>query len=215
MRIVSVNTSAVRHVTRGERSYSTAIFKAAQTGPVGVHSLGLEGDDQSDKRHHGGPTQAVYALSTQEYDHWRSELNRDIPLGLMGENLSIDGLDDSTVCVGDIWRIGTVELQVTKTRAPCATLAMAMELPAFPKAFLARLRVGPYFRVLQEGTLCVGDEAKVLHKDTAGLTCPEVTRLMYLTNDERDAWKRAAAVDALCPKWKAKFLARADGDHSS
>lgn len=209
MIVRSVNTSPIQSVHRRGKQVSTAIFKQPNLGRVRVGPLGLAGDDQADKRHHGGPQQAVYALAFGEYEHWRQELAREIPIGLMGENLTIEGLDDTTICIGDIFRIGTTELQVSKTRAPCATLAMAMEDPTFPKRFLARLRVGPYFRVLKEGELGVGDRVEKLRADPAGLTCPEVTRLRYLATDEHDAWAKAAAVETLCPAWRENFRQRA------
>ncbi|MBL9001554.1 MAG: MOSC domain-containing protein [Phycisphaerae bacterium] len=209
MRVHSVNVSPVRTVERNGRTVSTAIFKRPTTTGVRIGRLGLAGDDQADKKHHGGPEQAVYALALSEYLYWREELRRDIPIGLMGENLTIDGLDDAAVCIGDVFRIGTAELQVSKTRAPCATLAMAMDDAGFPKRFLAKLRVGPYFRVLREGEVGIGDAVEKIHTDPAGLTCPEATRLMYLAQDEREAWARAAEVATLCPVWRDKFRARA------
>lgn len=211
MRVVSVNVSPVRSVNRGERVVQTAIFKQPVAGSVAVGLLSIAGDDQADKRHHGGPHQAVYALSVQEYDHWRAELARTIEFGLMGENLTIDGLDDGELCIGDVLGIGSVQLQVTKTRAPCATLAMAMQMPTFPKLFLARRRVGPYFRVIKEGQVSPGDDVRLVERDPARLSCMDATWLMLLAEHEPERWRRAAEIPALCPRWKEKFLSRAAG----
>ena len=212
MIVRSVNVSPIRQVVRKDKTVSTAIFKQPVLGRARVGPLGLAGDDQADKRHHGGPQQAVYGLALEQYEHWRAELKREIPIGLMGENLTIEGLDDASICIGDVFRIGTAELQVSKTRGPCSTLAMAMEDPTFPKHFLAMLRVGPYFRVLKEGDVGVGDRVEKLRSDPAGLTCMEVTRLMYLAKDDREGAARAAAVETLSPDWRERFRARLTGD---
>jgi MOSC domain-containing protein YiiM len=210
MRITSVNTSVVREILHEGSLVPTGIFKQPAAGRIRVGKLGLEGDAQADKVHHGGPDMAVYAFSADEYAYWNAQNNTAHPAGTFGENLTIQGLDDSALCIGDVLRIGAgLVVQVSVPRAPCFKLGIAVGDAAFPKAFLARLRVGAYFRVLEEGDVGAGDSVRLDARDPAGLTVSEVARLMYFAKAERDAWAAAAGHEALHPRWREKFAAKA------
>jgi MOSC domain-containing protein YiiM len=207
VRVVSVNVSSLRSATVSGRTVQTGIFKKPAAGDVRVHSLGLEGDEQGDKRAHGGVHMALYAYTVENYDYWRRELGRPaMAFGTLGENLTIEGLDESTVCIGDRFRVGgEVEVEVSVPRAPCATLAMVMGDAEFPKRFLASLRLGFYLRVVREGRVRAGDGIERVHSDAARLSIAEVARLMFFDKENKAAIARAAEVEALSPKWRDRF----------
>lgn len=207
MQVVSVNVGPVRCVQHNGRDVHTAIRKSPVVGPVRVTLLGLEGDQQADKENHGGEHMAVYAYTVSNYDYWRAELaNPTLAHSTFGENLTIDGLDEADVCIGDRFRVGPeVELEVSVPRAPCSKLAMVMDNPGFPKRFLATGRVGFYLRVVREGSVSRGDHVERTRLDPARLSIAEVARTMYFEKDNRAAVARAAGVLALAPRWRERF----------
>jgi MOSC domain-containing protein YiiM len=212
MRIVSINVSKVREVTLSDGSSSgrTGIFKQPTSGPVRLETRGFAGDEQADRRHHGWPTQAAYAFSMQEYAYWNKTLGRtDLAYGLFGENLTVDGLDDEAICIGDIYTIGSARVQVTFPRVPCSTLAMAVNDKSFVKAFLARRRCGPYFSVLSSGAVAIGDSLVLESADPARLSLSEAMYLMHEAENATERWEAAARILALDTRWQTKFLAKA------
>ncbi len=139
------------------KSYKTGINKAVVNAAVMVDALGLVGDAVCNKKHHGGPDQAVLLEGSLTLDWWAAELGHDMPFGTFGENLVIGGLDNRDVAVGDRFHIGEIVLEATSPRSPCNTLAARMGDPGFSRAFLSAGRPGIYCRVVQPGTLQPGN----------------------------------------------------------
>jgi MOSC domain-containing protein YiiM len=136
----------------------TAIDKRPVEGPVKVHKLGIHGDVQASRVHHGGEDQAVYAYSQEDADYWSGELQRDIPAGTFGENLRVAGIDPTGAVIGERWKIGLdVELEVTSPRTPCATFQRVLGEPKWVKRFTDAGRVGSYLRVIKTGSISAGD----------------------------------------------------------
>ncbi|MDD7836118.1 MULTISPECIES: MOSC domain-containing protein [Paenarthrobacter] len=136
----------------------TAIDKRPVEGPVKVHKLGIHGDVQASRVHHGGEDQAVYAYSQEDADYWSGELQRDIPAGTFGENLRVAGIETTGAVIGERWRIGLdVELEVTSPRTPCATFQRVLGEPTWVKRFSEAGRVGAYLRVIKTGSISAGD----------------------------------------------------------
>lgn len=149
----------------------TAIDKRPAEGPVKVHRLGLQGDIQANRVHHGGPDQALYAYAQQDADYWSRELGRDLPPGSFGENLRVAGIDVTGAVIGERWRIGLdVEVEVTSPRTPCATFQRRMREPHFVKRFTEEGRVGTYLRVIRTGTIQAGDHIHRLYVPRHGIT---------------------------------------------
>ena len=149
----------------------TAIDKRPVEGPVRVHRLGLHGDIQANRVHHGGADQAVYAYSQEDADYWTAELQRDLPPGIFGENLRVTGVDATGAVIGERWKIGQdVELEVTSPRTPCAVFQRRLMEPRFVKRFAAAGRVGTYLRVVRTGTIQAGDPIHPLYVPTHGVT---------------------------------------------
>lgn len=137
---------------------TTAIDKRPVAGLVNFRKLGLFGDVQVDREHHGGYDQAIYAYSQEEADYWSKELGRPVTPGLFGENLRTQGIETTDAVIGTRWRIGTALLEVTSPRTPCATFAERMGESQWVKRFTQVGRVGCYLRVIQTGKAQAGDK---------------------------------------------------------
>src|SRR5882762_1888726 len=138
--------------------------KRPVAGPVRALELGLAGDEQADQDHHGGVDQAVYAFAREDLDRWEKVLGRTLSPGQFGENLTTLGVDLFMTVIGERWRVGEVEFEVSCPRVPCATFQEFLGEPAWVKRFTADGRPGAYLRVLTEGELTVGQHIEVLYR---------------------------------------------------
>jgi MOSC domain-containing protein YiiM len=155
MQLISVNIGKAQPIAA--KSGQSGIYKRPTTVPVQVTAQGLAQDTIVDTENHGGLDQAVYVYTVEDYAWWAHTLGRALAPGTFGENLTVAGAESASWLVGDTLRIGGVRLQVTSPRIPCVTLATRMEDPQFVKRFVQAERPGVYCRVLQTGSLCVGD----------------------------------------------------------
>lgn len=170
-RLLAVNV--VHEVVRGPSRY-TAIDKRPVDGPVEVGPLGLAGDKQCSKQH-GGVDKALYAFAREDAEWWSAELDREIPPGLFGENLTTEDLDVNGALIGERWRIGrNVVVEVRMPRDPCANLAFRMGIPKFHRRFLAVGRPGAYLAVVTGGTIRAGDPIRVVSRPERGSTVAEL-----------------------------------------
>lgn len=158
MKLLSVNTSGPKLLEQGDRKIKTGILKMPVEEPVQVGELGLEGDVQVSKKHHGGPDQALYLYSAEDYAWFSEQVGRDLAPGTFGENLTLSGFGTSDVYIGDRFVVGEVLLEVTAPRIPCATFAARMNDTGFVKRFKEAERPGVYVRVLRTGEVHAGDE---------------------------------------------------------
>ncbi len=206
MRIISVNVGRPRTVTWRGRSVTTAIFKSPATGRVPVGRLNLEGDGQADLSVHGGTDKAVYLYPAEHYPDWRREFPElDLPWGMFGENLTVEGVGEDGVHVGDRLRLGTAEVVVTQPRLPCYKLGLRFGRDDIVKRFLASERTGFYVAVAQEGDVGVGDTIQVLARDPQGITVGDVTRLYVRDKRNVEKLRRVLQVAALPEGWRSQF----------
>lgn len=175
MEIVSVNVAKPRVVTIGGKSVSTGIYKEPANGRVLIRRLNLDGDAQADLRVHGGENMAVYAYPVEHYPFWEEQLGRTkLPHGQFGENLTVRGLTEEGVRVGELYRIGGALLQVTQPRIPCFKLVYRMDAgPGFAKRFMESRRMGFYFRVIEEGEVGPGDTFELIESNEESVTIAE------------------------------------------
>jgi MOSC domain-containing protein YiiM len=150
----------------------TAIDKRLVLGRLDVGRLGIAGDRQVDRKHHGGPDKAVYAYAEEDVAHWADELGRELPPGTFGENLRTRGLDVTGALVGERWRIGAdgLVVEVTQPRIPCATFQAWLGEPRWVKRFTEHGAPGAYLRVVSEGTVGAGDDVEVVHRPGHGVS---------------------------------------------
>lgn len=137
-------------------SWRSAIYKLPVSGPVWAGKTDLAGDGQADLRVHGGPDKAVYAYPSEHYPAWQAELGLEMPYGAFGENLTVDGLLEGEVCIGDVYRAGEALLQISQPRGPCWKLARRWGVKDLAARYSLTGRTGFYLRVLQEGYLAPG-----------------------------------------------------------
>lgn len=211
MQLISVNIGEERPLKNGKRTGTSAIFKEPTTQPVAIGKLGLAGDVIIDTENHGGVDQAVYVYGRPDYDWWEGHIGRTLPNGIFGENLTISGLESATFTIGDRLQVGSVLLEVTAPRIPCASLAARLEDPQFVKKFRFAERPGLYCRVIETGTVTAGDPVTYLPLSENGITISESFRFFYKHDDLDVATIRrylAAPIDIRSRHWFEDELAK-------
>jgi MOSC domain-containing protein YiiM len=192
----------------GPDGVPSAFVKLPVDHRVGVHALGLVGDEQADPTVHGGPEKAIYGYAGGHYPAWRSEHPEHADLlvpGAFGENLTIDGLDEDQIRVGDVHGIGSALLQVCQPRQPCFKLALHFRDNQLPKAMVRSGRAGWYYRVLKTGTLAAGDRVRLIERPQPAF---RFSRLISIIN-HGDASVEEIASMAAMPQLAAWIRTRA------
>ncbi len=177
-RVRSVNVGRPREIVVGERHIRTSIWKEPVAGRVAVRGVNLVGDDQSDRRVHGGDRKAVYAYAREDLDWWGTALGRELAAGTFGENITTEGIDVSGAREGERWQIGTTVLEVTQPRLPCYKLEARMDRPGFSTEFIDGGRPGAYLRIVQAGEIGTGDVVRVHSRPDDAPSMAEVTARM-------------------------------------
>jgi ferredoxin-NADP reductase/MOSC domain-containing protein YiiM len=204
--VLSVNVGLPRDIEWKGRVVHTGSWKYPVQGRCLARRLGLDGDGQGDLAGHGGEQRAVLAYQMDSYRYWQAQLRRsDFVYGQFSENLTIDGLPDDSVCVGDVFRIGTAVFEVTQPRVTCYRVGIRMNMPTMAALLTSNGRPGFYMRVLQEGEIGAGDEIVKLREAKERMTIEEVNALLYSSAHPRDQLQRALRIDALSPGWQASF----------
>jgi MOSC domain-containing protein YiiM len=176
-RLLSVNLAELRDLrVLDGRTIRTGIFKEPVPGPVMARRDGLEGDAIGDPSVHGGEEKAVYAYSQSDVEWWEAELDRELPEGFFGQNLTLAGVDASGALVGERWRVGGALFEVAGPRLPCFKLAARVGDRGFERRFGKAARPGAYLRVLEEGELSPGDAVELEERPDHGVTVALVSR---------------------------------------
>ena len=190
-----------------ERPWTSAIRKEPITGQVWAGREGLSGDQQYDRVGHGGPDRALLMYSAEHYPRWRQEWGRkDVGPGGFGENLTVCGLTEDSTCVGDIFELHEVRVEVSSPRSPCNNLARRHGIPDLVKTILQNHRSGWYLRVLQEGWLEAGMELRLADRPFPQWTIRRVAQVQRMRADLSEDARLLAACPALQSEWRAKLL---------
>jgi len=180
-RVRSVNVGGPARIgTWRGRPVGSGIVKTPVAGRVRVAGVNLAGDVQVDRRVHGGPDKAVYAYAGEDEAWWAGELEREIPPGMFGENLTTEGVDCSGAVVGERWRAGSVLLEVSQPRMPCFKLGLRFGDPRMLRRFARASRPGAYLRIVEEGELGAGDAIEVVDRPDHGVTIRLVSDAVLL-----------------------------------
>ena len=207
-RLLSVNVGLPRDIDWKGRIVHTGIWKNPVRGRRRVGRLNLDGDGQGDLDGHGGEQRAVFVYQIESYRHWQEQLKRtDFVHGQFGENFTIEGLPDDTVCIGDIYQIGSALFEITQPRVTCYRVGIRMNEPRMPALLTSSGRPGFYFRVLREGEVGAGDEIVKVGEANERMTVAEVNALLYSPNHPHDRLERALRIEALSPGWRSSFEA--------
>lgn len=211
MKLIAVNAGLPREVASERGAVLTSIFKTPVSGRVAIRGHNVAGDRQADLRVHGGPSKAVYAYPGEHYDFWRRELpGVDLPHGAFGENLTMEGLLEHDVHVGDRLRIGSAELWVTQPRMPCFKLGIRLNRPGVVQQFLASRRSGFYLAVAVEGDVAAGDAIDVIERHPAGVSIPELLRMQLRETRDPGRLRVALAIPVLSESWRSDLAKRLD-----
>ena len=205
-RLVSVNVGKPKRVHWRDKIVNTGIWKTPVDGPVMVRRLNIDGDGQGDLAGHGGEQRAVMVYQTESYDFWTNYLRRDdLAPGNFGENFTVTGLADDEVCIGDRYRIGDAEFEVTQPRVTCFRVGMRLNESAMPNLLVLQRRPGFYFRVITEGNVRAGDDIVRTRRGRHELSVADVDALLYLPNRNVDQLRKIVDVPALSPGWQQSF----------
>jgi len=215
-RLLSVNVGLPRDVTWNGKSVRTGIWKSPIAGRRMVRKLNVVGDGQGDLSGHGGEQRAVFVYQMDSYHYWERFLGRsEFAFGQFGENFTVDGLSDDEVCIGDRYRIGGAEFEVTQPRVTCYRVGIRLNEPRMPELLVAHHRPGFYFRVLQEGEVGTEDDILKTADGPERISVADVDALLYLPGHSSEQLQRALRIPALSKGWQSSFQAMLRQDLSS
>jgi ferredoxin-NADP reductase/MOSC domain-containing protein YiiM/ferredoxin len=209
--VVSVNVGLPREVQWRGRTVRTGIWKEPVAGRVLAGRLNLAGDGQADLKGHGGEQRALMVYQLDSYRYWANHLGRsDFVHGIFGENLTVEGLADADVCIGDRYRIGSAIFEVSQPRVTCYRLGVRLDIPEMPALVVSHHRPGFYLRVIQEGEIGAGDAIEKIADGPERISVAEIDALLYSTDHPVDALRRAMRIPALSPGWQGSLKALLD-----
>jgi ferredoxin-NADP reductase/MOSC domain-containing protein YiiM len=204
--LLSVNVGMPTNVAWQGRTVHTGIWKRPVAGPRLVRRLNVDGDGQGDTAGHGGEQRAVMVYQIESYEYWQKHLGRDdFEYGQFGENFTVEGLSDQDVCIGDRYRIGDAEFEVTQPRVTCFRVGMRLDEPAMPSLLVAHHRPGFYLRVITEGHVTAGDAIVRTRTGRHALSVADVDALLYLPDRDVKRLRQVVEIGALSPGWRQSF----------
>jgi ferredoxin-NADP reductase/MOSC domain-containing protein YiiM/ferredoxin len=210
--LVSVNVGKPKNVPWQGKTVYTGIWKTPVAGPQMVRQLNIDGDGQGDLAGHGGEQRAVLVYQLESYRHWQQHFGRDdLSYGNFGENLTVDGMADDEVCIGDRYRIGEAEFEVTQPRVTCYRVGLRLGEPQMAALLVSHHRPGFYMRVITEGHIQAGDQIIKTQAGPHKLTVADTDALLYLPGRDQAKLQLAVEIPALSPGWQQSFHELLDG----
>jgi len=198
-----------------QKYWESAFFKEALNSKVFVSKHGLSGDEIADKVHHGGVEKAVFANSYENYKDWAEFLQIDkLPFGALGENLTISGLHESSVFLGDIHKIGSTLLQVSQPRKPCFKIAKRWNNKKFTNEIYTTGLTGWYYRVLEEGEIIAGDEVSIEISDKSKISILQANIAFANPQQYKNILEKILKIDSIAPSYRTSIEKRIVGDFS-
>ncbi|PQO44924.1 MOSC domain-containing protein [Blastopirellula marina] len=202
-----------------DKPWNTGFFKQPVSGEISLKTLGLAGDGVADEVNHGGPDKAVLCYSAEHYPIWRNEFQQidsiaqriaveDFTWGAFGENLTIEGLSEDSVCLGDIFDVGTAQIQVSQPRQPCWKLGRRWRMKQLTALAVSTGRMGWYVRVLKEGTLSAGQEVRLVERPLADWPVARLNELFYHDRHNVQDAEIMADCPLLAEAWRGEFRKR-------
>ena len=197
--VLSVNVGRAREFDFNGRPAKSAIWKSPVAGRIAARGVNLEGDDQADRKAHGGPDKAIYAYAVEDTRWWKEKLGRSLQYGEFGENLTTEGVAVNDALVGERWAIGTAVFEVSEPRIPCWRLGVRMNDQGFVRRFTEALRPGTYLRIIVEGAVGAGDEIRILERPDHDMTIRDIFRIY--TRDRGEV-ERLLAIPRMSESWR-------------
>jgi ferredoxin-NADP reductase/MOSC domain-containing protein YiiM/ferredoxin len=204
--LVSVNVGMPKDVPWQGKTVHTGVWKQPVAGPQMVRRLNIDGDGQGDLNGHGGEQRAVLVYQLDSYRHWQQHFGRDdFGYGQFGENLTVNGMADDEVCIGDRYRIGDAEFEVTQPRVTCYRVGMRLGEPELPALLVSHHRPGFYMRVITEGHVEAGNAIVKTRNGPGALSVADTDALLYLPGRDPAKLRAALQIPALSPGWQGSF----------
>ena len=203
--LLSVNVGMPKNVPWQGKTVFTGAWKHPVRGPAMARRLNIDGDGQGDRQGHGGEQRAVLVYQAESYRHWERYFGRDLGYGQFGENLTVGGLPDDEVCIGDRYRIGEAEFEVTQPRVTCYRVGLRLGQPELPALLVGHRRPGFYMRVITEGRIEAGDQIIKTQAGPHQLTVADTDALLYLPGRDPAKLRLATQIPALSPGWQGSF----------
>ena len=208
MKIIATNIAKPTTIVWNGKTQTTGIYKYPTKEGIYLNKEEVKGDEVSDRKHHGGIFKACYLFSEDHYAYWQNLYpNLDFNYGIFGENLTVKGLDETKISVGDIYKIGTALVQVTQPREPCFKLGIRFGTQAILKQFIKHARPGTYVRVLEEGLIKPGDKMILVQAATNSLTTTQLFSLLFAKQKDQSQLALIVNNDAIPLKKRQKLAA--------
>lgn len=212
IKIISINIGMPQTMSFGKKEIQSGIQKKPiTTEKVFLTRVGFEGDGQADLVHHGGPDKAVCVYPYEHYEYWSEYLQEKLQLGAFGENLTLFGVAEKDVCIGDIFQLGEAVVQISQPRQPCYKLSARYNNKSLPLAFEETGFTGYYFRVLEEGYVSSSSTITRLHSDSKQISVAYANQIRHIEKENTEGIKNILAVEALSSNWKEAFEKRLAG----
>ncbi|MEX0315711.1 MAG: MOSC domain-containing protein [Allomuricauda sp.] len=200
MKIVSTNIGKPTPITWNGQETTTGIFKRPVNGPITLEIEGVSNDNVSDRKVHGGIYKSCYLFSADQYPYWKKEYpNLDWEWGMFGENLTVEGLDETQLRIGNVYKLGTALVQITQPREPCFKLGIRFSDQSILKKFIDHGFPGTYVKVLEVGQVKVGDVLELTEESEDTLTTQQFYKLLFSRVKDKSVLEMAIRNEALPP----------------
>lgn len=187
MKITATNIGTSTTFLWNGKEEKTGIFKYPINEPLYLTQNDVSKDTVIDRVHHGGSNKACYLFSTNQYSYWKKLYpDLDWNWGMFGENLTIDGLDESIIRVGDIYKVGSALVQISQPREPCYKLGIRFGTQKILRQFIDRNYPGTYVKILEEGEVQKGDEVQLVEQSKNTLTVQQFYELMFTKEKSKE-----------------------------
>jgi MOSC domain-containing protein YiiM len=210
--VVSLQTGAPQTYNFDGRAWTTGMFKLPVEAPVHLTRIGFVGDGQADLEHHGGPDKAVCVYCIEHYPYWEQQLGIPLSNAAFGENITVSGLGEKKVSIGDVFRMGEALVQVSQPRQPCYKLGYKYGRADLPLLVQQTGYTGYYFRVLQEGIVKQGDTLKLVGFSTHRVSVDFANRIMHHDRENTDGTRLLLDIPELSESWRTQLLKRLDSN---
>ncbi|MCT8138564.1 MOSC domain-containing protein [Anaerobacillus sp. CMMVII] len=208
LKINSINIGKSQTIVHNGKKIISSICKTIVNEPLKLGELGFEGDEQADLVHHGGSDKAVCVYSMEHYQYWEKILSRKLDYGAFGENVTVTGMTEIDVCIGDLFQIGEAVVQVSQPRQPCYKLAARYNVPEMVALVQNSGYTGFYFRVIKEGVIDVSSKITLVEKSSQGISIEFANQMMYHDNRNNEGIKKLLEVEALSASWRQTLMKR-------
>lgn len=206
MYVASTNIAQPTTISYRGRKVITGIYKTPTKAPIFLGKNEVKDDEVTDRKYHGGEFKACYLFSEDHYDYWKNLYpNLDWNWGMFGENLTVNGLDETKLLIGDIYKVGSALIQITEPREPCFKLGLKFGSQKVVKQFVNHRFPGTYIRILEEGYVKTDDTFKLIEQNLNSLTTQEYFQLLFSKDKNQEHLSLAINNEALPLKQRQKL----------